>query len=131
MHIPLVLALVAAALISACSKPEPTLSAMEYDRICKSAISVLFFAPIEDIKVTRRAGEVIYLLYTRKSDGTVWRNKCRIEGTAIIWGGEDGRWRTDSRDEKLSLALDRGARTFTIRQSFSDGSGDQKTFSLE
>jgi hypothetical protein len=131
MRILLILAVVAAALSSACAKPSPTVSLSEYDRICKGAISVLFFTPVEDIKVTRRAGEVVYLSYTRKSDGTVWRNKCRIEGTAIIWGSEDGRWRTHSQDEKLSFILHRDARTLTIRQSFSDGSGDQKTFSLE
>jgi hypothetical protein len=131
MHIPLILAIVTTALLSACAKPGPALSAVEYDRICKGAISILFFTPIDDIKVARREGEVVYRTYTRKSDGTVWRNKCRIEATAIIWGSEDGRWRTDSRDEKLSFTLDRDARTFTVRQSFLDGSGDQKTFSLE
>jgi hypothetical protein len=127
----LILAVVAAALISACAKPVPTLSSAEYDRICKGAISVLFFTPIDDIKVIRREGEVVYLTYTRKSESTVWKNKCRIEGTASIWGSEGGRWRTDSRDEKLSFTLDRDARAFTIRLSFSDGSGDQKNFSLK
>jgi hypothetical protein len=131
MYIPLVLAVVAAVLISTCTKPAPTLSSTEYDRICKGAISVLFFTPIDDIKLIRREGEVVYLTYTRKSDSTVWKNKCRIECMAIVWGSEDGRWRTDSRDEKLSFTLDRGARAFTIRLSFSDGSGDQKNFSLE
>jgi hypothetical protein len=80
---------------------------------------------------TRREGEVVYLTYTRKSDSTVWKNKCRIEGTAIVWGSEDGRWRTDSGDEKLSFALDRDAHAFMIHLSFSDASGDQKHFSLE
>jgi hypothetical protein len=131
MHIPLILAIVTTALLSACTKPGPALSTVEYNRICKGAISILFFTPIEDIKVARREGDVVYLTYIRKRDSTVWRNKCRLEATAIICGSEDGRWRTDSQDEKLLFTLDRDARTFAVRQSFPDGSGNQKTFSLE
>jgi hypothetical protein len=115
------------------SSPTPplTLSPQESERVCKGVVSALFNHPIDEVQVVRSEGDMIYLSHTRKSDNTVWRIKCRLRGNTIIWGNDDGRWRTDPMDEKLSFDFNRVARTFTVRQIFTDGSEIPKTFSIE
>lgn len=103
------------------------LSDAEYERICRGAVSLLFNRPMEEVKVTRREGSVVYLAYTRGSDKSVWRFKCRIQDSTIEWGNDDNRWRFD---ERLSFSVDRIARTFTVKESFSDGSARERTFPL-
>jgi hypothetical protein len=102
-----------------------------YERICKGAVATLFFPPIDSVRVMKKDGTVIFLSHVRKSDGAEFRTKCRIEGSSIVWGTADGRWRTQASDEKLSFKIDPAGGTFTIRQVFGDGSSDEKTFPLE
>jgi len=104
------------------------LTPSEYERICKGAISAIFSPPIDTIRVTNKEGDVLFLTYTRKSDGKIWNNKCKLVGSAVIWGPSDGRWRTDPKDEKITFSVDRSRGTFTIRQAFGDGSSDEKEF---
>lgn len=106
------------------------LSGDESGKICKGLVSLLFNHPIDDVKITRKEGDVMYLAHTRTTDHTTWEIKCRIQGSVIIWGNADGRWQTDKQDGQISFQVDRTAQTFTVREVFSDGSERHKTFSL-
>ena len=107
------------------------LSPTEYERVCKGAISAVFFPPIDSIRVVKEVGPVVFVSDIRKSDGSQWNTRCRIDGSSIIWATADGRWRTHPKDEKISFRVDRASGTFTIRQAFEDGSSDEKTFPLD
>ena len=117
--------------ILAVALPAAELTSAERDQVCRGAVAVLFFPQIEDVRVTKREGDVIYLSHVRQRDGSEWKTKCRIDGASIVWGSAEGRWRTLPQDEKLTFRIDRSNGTFRIRQVFADGSSDEKTFPLE
>lgn len=129
-NMPRILTLVLLSILPLVSCAEE-LTATERERVCKGAVAVLFFPPIDSVRVTKSEGGIIYLSHVRQRDGSEWKTKCRIEGNSIIWGSADGRWRTHPQDEKLTFRIDRMKSTFSIRQVFEDGSSDEKTFLLE
>ncbi len=71
--------------------------------ICKAGISTIFGRPINIMRSNRRNG-LIYISYTR-GDGTVWKNKCKVNGRIIVWGSENGRWRNGPFDDKVSFTV--------------------------
>ncbi len=118
------------ALLNSTFAKDRDLTPAEYERVCKGAVSAILSPPIDTIRVTKKEGEVLFLIYTRKSDGKVWNYKCKLVDRTVIWGAADGRWRTDPKDEKITFFVDRSRGTFTIRQAFGDGSSDVTEFPL-
>lgn len=106
------------------------LTPAEYERICKGAISAIFSPPIDTVQVVKKESEVLFLTYMRKGDGKIWNYRCKLVGSAVIWGAVDGRWRTDLKDDKIFFSVDRRRGIFTIRQAFGDGSSEEKEFRL-
>lgn len=80
------------------------------------------------IAVDKTEGDVIYVSYRRPDDGTVWKQRCRIEGTKIIWATETGRWRVHPLDEVITYSATPSA--LTIQQKFTDGSTSTKSYSM-
>ncbi|WP_133244872.1 hypothetical protein [Caulobacter radicis] len=68
-------------------------------RVCRAAIAALMGRDPAIIKVVRSAGGVVDTRYVRPTDGTVWKNRCRISGNRVEWaayqGGALGRWRSE------------------------------------
>lgn len=95
--------------------------------VCRAAIGTVFGRPVEIIEVESQHGDQVNLAYKRPSDGTIWRNKCKLKGTQILWGAFDGRWRTHELDDRLHFE----SRTdqLTIVVSHPDGSTTRKQFS--
>lgn len=100
-------------------------TSFDHETISKGAISAIFGVPMERIQTIGRSGDVYHLGYTRQSDGSRWQYKCRVDGSSIIWGTLDGRWRTE---ERISFSVDGSSGSFIIRQLHADGSVTQKQF---
>jgi hypothetical protein len=130
MRILLLFLILPLVLVGCTSKTKP-LTPEEEALISRGAVAVLFGRSIDIVNVERREGDVIYTTYVRPDDGSIWKNKFRFEGSALIWGNADGRWRTHPQDEKLSFSVDRQNSTFTISLSYADGSGVSKQFILQ
>lgn len=110
-------------------RQQESLDGVSPANVCRAAIAVLMAQPVGIIRADRVEGAVPFVSYHRPSDGTLWSNKCKLEGSRIIWASADGRWRDiPGADEVLTFQIDRGTRALTIRQQFPDGSGTTDTF---
>ncbi len=95
-------------------------------QICRATIGTIMGRDPKIIKVNKVDADVIYLSYTRADDGSVWSQRCRIEGSKVIWATTTGRWREHPLDEVITYAVTPTA--LTINQKFSDGSTSAKSF---
>lgn len=101
----------------------------EITRICRAAIAAVMMRPVEIINFVSQSNGVIYTTHTRESDGTIWNHKCMINGSSVIWGPENGRWRNTVHDGKITYEiLDEG---ILIHQKFSDGSGESRLYTQD
>lgn len=118
---------------SQADQPQPitqTITTTEYETICKATISMLFKQPTRRISVHARDGDVVYLSYMRDADGTVWRYGCRIQGHSVIWKGDNERWRTDPRDERITYSVDQNRRKVFIRETYADKTYTEEEYPL-
>ena len=89
--------------------------------ICRAAIAAIMH---KDVSIVSASGSgVIAVSYG--SDG-LRKFKCRIEGSRVLWGNADGRWRDHSLDEKIMWEAK--GNTLVIRQPWSDGSVSEDAF---
>lgn len=95
-------------------------------QICKAGIAVVMGRVPATMKVDRVRENVVFLSYNRPDDGKRWTYKCKIEGERIIWGADDGRWRTHPEDSVISFAID--GSSLVVAERFSDGSSNEETF---
>ncbi len=93
---------------------------LQTTHICRAGIAQLFGRSPNIIQHYRTEGDVIFLKYIRSDDNTVWRYKCRIAGYRIMWGADDGRWRTHPMDEVVMFDIHQNS--VTVRTTLSDGS---------
>ena len=120
----------AAIAVFGCGPGERPLAADEEEFIAKAATAVLFQKSIDIIAIERREGSVIFTSYVRPADGSVWKNRFRIERDRISWGSDSGRWREHSDDEKLRYKWDASRKFLTLTLVHSDGSGEPREFTL-
>jgi hypothetical protein len=71
------------------------------------------------IRVDRTQGDTAYLSYVRPDDGKRWKYKCKLDGNKIVWGADDGRWRTHPDDSVITYNA-RGS-SLTVIERYSDG----------
>ncbi len=97
-------------------------------KVCKAAISKLMFKDPSIIQVNKKSSYVVFLSYVRKTDGTVWKYKCKLEGERVLWGMDEGRWRNHSNDSNITYSI--GGNKLKIKENYSDGSVDEKTYNI-
>lgn len=100
----------------------------EMDFICRATISSIFNRDISIIKSVGMKEGIVNTQYVRPDDGSVWSNRCKIEGNRVIWASETGRWRTHAMDELITYS--RSGNSLTIKQKFTDGSSVEKSFTI-
>lgn len=96
------------------------------EHICKAGIAKIMGRDPKIIKVLRNEDGIVHLQYIRMNDGSLWSNRCRVEGSRIIWASDTGRWRDDPRDEKVTFTV--ATDTVTVKETFADGSTTQQAF---
>lgn len=96
------------------------------EHICKAGIAKIMGRDPKIIKILRSEGGIVRLQYIRTDDGSLWSNRCRIDGSSIMWASATGRWRDDPRDEKITFIV--AADTVTVKETFTDGSSSQRAF---
>jgi hypothetical protein len=101
-------------------------SSFSHAQICKAGIGVVMGRDPKTIKVDRAQSDAIYFSYVRADDGKRWAYKCKIEGDKIIWGADDGRWRTHPDDSVITFNV--RASTLTVVERYGDGSSNRKNF---
>ena len=94
--------------------------------LCRFGIAALFGRSPETMKTKDIGGGVYKVSYVRKSDGTHWHNKCRVEGHRIVWGAHDGRWRTHPADSKVTFEL--SGDSIIVKETHGDGSSTLKRY---
>ena len=99
--------------------------------ICRAAIAELMGRELSTISGVRRADGSIGTSYRRPTDGSIWQNVCKLDGTHVLWAsiesnGQVGRWRTSPADEIVTYVLI--GKQANITQTFSDGSSVTDTF---
>lgn len=97
------------------------------DQICRAGIATIMSKDPSIISIYKKSGDVKYLAYIRKSDGSKWSYKCKIKGFRIHWGsirsdGSEGRWRTHPADAKVIFKT--GIDILTV----TEGGYNSKTF---
>jgi len=98
-------------------------------QICKAGIAVVMGRDPKIIKVDRAQGHAIYLSYVRADDGKRWAYKCKIEGDKIIWGADDGRWRTHPDDSVITFNV--RASILTVVERYGDRSSKRESFTAQ
>ncbi|WP_262267157.1 hypothetical protein [Microvirga yunnanensis] len=103
------------------------LTPAERGEICRAAMGgVMGRKP--SIMKAQPEGEITIVSYNRPSDGTLWKYRCRLEGTRVIWAAETGRWRTDPLDSVVTVeVLDKGKRV-RIVERHEDGSQNEYSY---
>ncbi|WP_156790616.1 hypothetical protein [Rhodobacter ferrooxidans] len=99
--------------------------------LCRAAIAEMMGRDLGIVKAVRRLDGTVGTNYRRPTDGKIWQNVCRVEGSRIVWAslednGSVGRWRTHPDDEVVTFTLQSGS--VTIHQTFADGSATSDTF---
>lgn len=99
--------------------------------LCRAAISIVMGRPIGIIRVDSMNQSLATVSYNRPDDGTLWQQKCKIEGDHVVWAALDGRWRNEYRwEERLIFSHGNNGELLTIKQQHPDGSGSTQEFRL-
>ena len=103
-------------------------SAFEVEAICRTAIASIMGRDPKTMRVTRTAGDVLFLTYLRPMDNFVWPYRCRIEGNRVVWASEPGRWREDPKDDKIFFEDVDAGKQLRIIENHGDGSSTKQLF---
>jgi len=99
--------------------------------ICRATIAALMARPVQIVRFDGSDGHNVYVSYRRPDDGSTWKNKCKFDGSRVIWAATDGRWRDiPGADEYVTYELRPDAKTLRIRQRFTDASTVERDFSF-
>ncbi len=98
-------------------------------QICKAGIAVVMGRDPGTMKIDRVQKDVVFLSYVRAGDRKRWTYKCKLEGQKILWGADDGRWRTHPADSVITF--DTETASLMVVERFSDGSSTKKTFTVQ
>ena len=98
--------------------------------ICRTAIAAITGRDVKLFQATDapEGDGVIALTYARPFDNFVWAYHCRLEGNRVIWADEPGRWRQESRDDKIFFEIIGSGTQLRIIKSRADGSTTQELF---
>ena len=108
--------------------PSFELKKVSYEQVAKFTVYAIFNQENnKTLKVSNDNG-VYHVSYTRKNDNSKWFVKIKFVDNRIIWGNSDGRWRDDSRDEKIYF--EEKENEVLIKQFFTDGSIDTKSYKI-
>jgi len=94
--------------------------------VCRFGMATIFSRSPEIMKAKHLGGGIYEIFYVRKSDGTHWHNKCRVEGNLIIWGALDGRWRIHPSDSKVTFEV--SGDNIIVKETYADGSSTIETY---
>jgi hypothetical protein len=100
----------------------------EPEAICRTAVASIMGRNPKLVRVTRIAGDVLFLSYVRPLDNFVWDYRCKIEGNRVIWASEPGRWREDPKDDKVFFEVVEGGKQLRIIEDDGDGSPTKELF---
>lgn len=98
-------------------------------QICRATVAAVMGRPPSIVQVDRTIGEVVYVTYLRPDDGTRWNNRCKFEGSKVVWATDVGRWRTHPDEAEITFSAN--ASTLTITEAYRDGSMSRKRFTRE
>ena len=96
------------------------------EQVCKAGIATVMGRVPANMNTDRVQNDVIYISYRRANDGSHWVYKCKLEGERIIWGSDNGRWRTHEADSKVIFNVK--SDVINVEDRFSDGSSTKKSF---
>lgn len=100
--------------------------------ICRATIAALMAQPMQIVRLDGSDGQVVYVSYRRPDDGSIWKDKCKFDGSRVIWAATDGRWRDiPGADEYITFELRLDAKILRIHQRFADASIIEKDFSFD
>lgn len=108
--------------------PSFRLKKASYEQVAKFTVYAIFNQENNKTLKVSNDNEVYHVSYTRKDDNTKWSVKIKFVDSRIIWGNSDGRWRDDSRDEKIYF--EEKENEVLIKQFFTDGSIDTKSYKI-
>ena len=102
--------------------------------VCRAAVAAMMGHDIKIVRLDKIEGDIAYVSYARPSDKKVWKNRCRLDDSTVIWSTIDafgpgtgfGPWRDRPGDEKVTFRLN--ASRVTVVQTFADGSDVTKNF---
>ncbi len=101
-------------------------------QVCRATIATLMHQNIEIINIDRSENNIYYMSYERPDDGTIWKNRCKLSGSNVVWAAEpDGRWRTHPEDSKITYNIYPDISMVTISEQWSDGSKNTKQYNLQ
>ena len=116
--------------LSACPAPSVADAAppFEPEAICRTAIASIMGRDPKLVRVTRVAGDILFLSYVRPIDNFVWDYRCKIEGNRVVWASEPGRWREDPKDDKVFFEIVGDGKQLRIIEDHGDGSATKELF---
>ncbi len=94
---------------------------------CKASLADIFLQSPRTISLDSIKGEVHYLSYIRRDDGEHLSYKCKVKGNQIIWGADDGRWRTHESDDVITYET--SSDSITINHRYPNNSVSRKVYS--
>lgn len=100
----------------------------ESEAICRTAIASIMGRDPKLVRVTRIAGDILFLSYVRPIDNFVWDYRCKIQGNRVVWASEPGRWREDPKDDKVFFEIVGGGKQLRIIEDHGDGSATKELF---
>ncbi len=112
----------------ACSGPANSVAPSDQARVCRAAIGSVMGRDPAIIRASVDSDGLVRVEYIRPDDRKLFAYKCRLEGTRVVWGNADGRWRNDSQDSVITFALLGSA--VSIIEKWPDGSSTENTFDI-
>ncbi|MDM5271973.1 hypothetical protein PGH07_07265 [Sulfurovum sp. zt1-1] len=100
-------------------------------QICKAALSSIMGVDIAAIETQKGKDGIVYLHYRIEGENDRFDYKCRLEGSKVIWGSANGRWRTKKSDAMITFQVRDGS--VTIKERYNDelrSQGTKTTFPL-
>jgi hypothetical protein len=86
---------------SAATSVATSTSTLEVADICRASIAALMGRPVNIIKTEAAYDDIVYVGYVRPSDGTVWKQRCRVGNGTVVWADSVGRWRDSAKWDEI------------------------------
>jgi hypothetical protein len=106
-------------------------ASFEREAICRTAIASITGRDPKLVQVTQTVGDILFLTYLRPIDNFVWTYRCRIDGNRIVWAVEPGRWREETRDDKVFFEIVDAGKRLRIIEHHGDGATTNQLFDRE
>ena len=97
-------------------------------QICKAAIAVVMRRDVSIIREGETIGNYALVEYIRPSDHSRWTNKCKIQGSKVIWATAAGRWRYE---DNIQYRINEKTNSLKITEIYQDGSSYSREFTID